>query len=122
MISAIAHPTIPKIRVPNFFMSAALEILSKHLDQEVGNDIRKHNRENTAGGCDADIKLLKTQRIDQISQVGGGVSGAARSRRINLGKNRQQEDRLNHHDDPNRTLQVRNNNIEKQLKCVCPID
>jgi hypothetical protein len=39
MISAITHPIIPKIRVPYFFMSTAFEIFSKHLDQEVGNDV-----------------------------------------------------------------------------------
>src|SRR5260370_13497521 len=113
MTSPFAHPTIPKISVPYFFMSAPLEILSKHLDQEVGDDVRKDNCENTAGGRDADIKLLKTQRIDQIGQVGGGVPGAARSFRVDLGKNRQQEDRLNHHDDANRKWQARNNAIEK---------
>src|SRR6478672_1511921 len=122
MIIAITHPTMPKIRLPCFFMSAALEVFSKHLDQEVGDDVRKNNRENTAGGTNAHIELLNTQRINQECQVGGGMSGTARSGGVNLGKNRKQKDRLNHYHDADRPLQVRNDNKEKHLNRVCPVD
>jgi hypothetical protein len=61
MIKAINHPTVPKTREPYFFMSAAFEIFSEHLDQEVGNDVREDDGKNTAGGSGADVESLDTQ-------------------------------------------------------------
>ena len=50
MMIAITHPIIPKIRAPDFFMSATFEIFSKHLNQEVGHDVCQNDSQNTAGG------------------------------------------------------------------------
>src|SRR5580700_6130394 len=122
IIMAIIHPMMPKIRVPDFFMSAAFEIFGKHLDQKIGNDVRKYNCENTAGRSGADIESLDTQRIDQKSQVFAGMSGTAGSCRVDLGKNRQQEDCLDHHHDADRALQVRDDDKEKQLNGICPVN
>jgi len=43
MITATTHPMIPisDFHIHTFSMSAALEILSEHLDQEIGYNVRK---------------------------------------------------------------------------------
>src|ERR1700722_6531575 len=122
IIMAISHTMIPKINVPDFFMSAAFEIFSKHLDQEVGYDVGQNDCENTAGRSGADIKSLDTQRVDQESQVFAGMPGTAGSGGVDLGKNREQEDRLDHHHDSDGALQMWNHDMEKHLNRVCPID
>src|SRR5467141_2872532 len=50
------------------------------------------------------------------------MSGTAGGCRVDLGKNRQQKYRLDHHNDSGRAFQVRNNDVEKELNRACSID
>src|SRR3569623_709679 len=95
-------------------MISRIEVLPHNADQEDGDDIGEDHRDDAAGGGTADIVLQQRHVVDEVGNVGGGVTRPAAGGNQDLGEHREQEDGLDqdHHGD--RPRQVRQDDVPEQ--------
>src|SRR5580692_9961580 len=93
---ATAQPSAVSSSLARSLWLLGIEIFGDRTHKEKGDEVGQYNGQNTANRSGPDIRFEQCITIDQVGEVGSAIPWTSARGDKNLGKHREQKNRLHH--------------------------